>query len=215
MKALLRRLIPRLAWAYLTFVGKTSRIKVIGEKRRGDLRREGRRFIYAFWHARQVFFTYSHRGDPVTVLVSRSLDGELIARAMALFGIKACRGSSSRQAVAGTKAMVSAIREGFDLGITPDGPRGPAHVVKAGLPGLAQSLQVPILPITNALSRKVVFEKSWDRYEVPLPFGKVVIRYGDPIHVPPGADLDRAAVEIAGALDRLDEEARQDLRSWT
>jgi lysophospholipid acyltransferase (LPLAT)-like uncharacterized protein len=213
LKALLRLIVPRLAWLYITFVGMTSRIRVIGEERRSALRREEKRFIYAFWHARQVFFTYSHRRDRVAVLVSKSADGELIARTMALFGIKACRGSSSRQAVAGAKAMVTALRDGFDLGITPDGPRGPAGVVKAGLPALARTLQVPILPITNALSRKIVFKKSWDRYEVPLPFGQVVVGYGKPITVEPGDDLDSKAEEIARALDRLDAQARADLEA--
>lgn len=209
---MLRALVPYLAYLYVSFVGLTTRLKVIGEEHRDRLRERDRRFIYALWHQRQVFFTWTHRGDPASVLVSRSRDGELIARTMSLSRIGSCRGSSSRGAVAATREMMEALELGLDLGITPDGPKGPARQVKPGVVYLAQKLGIPILPITNALSRKLTLARSWDAFQVPLPFGRAVVLYGPPITVRPHDDLAAKAEEVRGALERITEEADREVR---
>lgn len=211
MGELLRGLLPYLAYAYLSLVGLTTRVRTIGSEHRGGLRKRGARFIYAFWHQRQAFFTWTHRGDGAAVLVSRSRDGELIARTMRLSRIGALRGSSSRGAAEALREMMEEAGKGVDLGITPDGPRGPAREVKPGVLYLAQKLGIPILPLTNALSRKLILPRSWDRFQVPLPFGRAVLRYGAPIRVGPGDDLAAKAVELKSALDRITEEADREV----
>jgi lysophospholipid acyltransferase (LPLAT)-like uncharacterized protein len=210
--SLLRALLAYLAYTYMTFVGMTSRLAIHGEEHRRALRSTNRRFIYAFWHQRQVFFTWTHRGDPTAILVSRSRDGELIARTMELSGLRATRGSSSRGAVRVLREMLETVSAGTDLGITPDGPRGPAREVKSGVLFLAQKLGIPILPLSNALSRKIEF-KSWDRFQVPLPFGRAVLRYGAPIWVAPEDDLAQKAGELKKALDAITDEAERELLS--
>jgi lysophospholipid acyltransferase (LPLAT)-like uncharacterized protein len=203
----LRRLIPYLAYSYISFVGLTTRVSVRGQGHRDALRARGQRFIYAFWHQRQVFFTYSHRGDTAKILVSRSADGELIAETMRLSRIGSCRGSSSRGAAAATREMLETVESGFDIGITPDGPKGPAREVKDGALFMAQRLGIPILPLTNGLSRRVELRRAWDRFHVPLPFGRAVLVYGEPLWVRQGDDLAAKAAELKKALDAITAEA--------
>jgi lysophospholipid acyltransferase (LPLAT)-like uncharacterized protein len=207
----LRRLIPYLVWTYVTVVGLTTRLRVHGQKKRDDMRTKGQRYIYCFWHQRQVFFTWSHRGDNASVLVSKSKDGELIAETMRLSRIDACRGSSSRGGAAAAREMIETVERGLDLGITPDGPRGPAREVKPGVLFLAQKLRIPILPLTNALSRRLEFKKSWDKFQVPLPFGRAALVYGEPIWVREGDDVAAKAAELKAELDRITELADREV----
>lgn len=208
---MLRGLIPYLAYGYVSLVGLTTRIKTSGTEHRDALRANGKHFIYAFWHQRQVFFTYSHRGERASVLVSRSKDGELIAQTMRLSRIGACRGSSSRGGVAATREMLEVVAQGLDLGITPDGPKGPARQIKHGVLFLAQKTGLPILPITNALSHKLEVRKSWDRFQFPLPFGRAVVRYAAPITVGPDDDLQAKAAELKASLDAITLQAEAEL----
>jgi hypothetical protein len=203
----LRRVVPYLAYAYVTFVGWTTRLTTLrGEVQRG-MKARNRRFIYAFWHQRQVYFTWAHRGVGAAVLVSRSKDGEMIAETMRLSNLAAVRGSSSRGGAAAVRQLMEVLQSGLDIGLTPDGPKGPAREVKDGVIFLAQKLGAPIVPVTNALSFKLEFKKSWDRFQVPLPFGRAVVAYGEPIEVGPNDDLAAKAAELKACLDRITAEA--------
>lgn len=204
---MLRRAVPRLVHAFVSFVGLTNRLTVVRGEVPERLHAEGRRFIYCFWHQRQVFFTWTHRGVGAAVLVSRSKDGDLIAETMRLSDIGAVRGSSSRGGAAAAKEMVETLRAGLDVGITPDGPKGPARQVKDGVLRVAQLSGAPIVPVANALSRKLEIKKAWDRFQVPLPFGRAVVAYGEPIFVRPEDDLAAKAVEVKAALDAVTDEA--------
>lgn len=204
---MVRKLVPYLAYCYVSFVGWTTRSRVV----RGDVPKKihagGERFIYAFWHQRQVFFTWSHRDAEAAVLVSKSKDGEMIASTMELSRIGAVRGSSSRGGSAAAREMVEILRAGRDVGITPDGPRGPAREVKEGAVRVAQLSGMPIVPIANAVSNKLELSRAWDRFHLPLPFGRSVVIYGDPIRVGEDDDLATKAAELQRALNTLTSEA--------
>jgi lysophospholipid acyltransferase (LPLAT)-like uncharacterized protein len=203
----LRRVVPYLAYAYVTFVGLTTRLTTVRGGIQAGMKAKNRRFIYAFWHQRQVYFTWAHRGVGAAVLVSRSKDGEMIAETMRLSDIGAVRGSSSRGGAAAVRQLMEVLQSGLDIGITPDGPKGPAREVKDGVIFLAQKLGAPIVPVTNALSRKLEFKKAWDRFQVPLPFGRAVVAYGEPIEVGAGDDVAAKAAELKASLDRITAEA--------
>lgn len=204
---MLRRLVPYLVYSYVTFVGWTTRAQVLRADIPAKVHAEGERFIYAFWHQRQVFFTWSHRDAEAAVLVSKSKDGEMIAKTMELSHIGAVRGSSSRGGAAAAREMVEILRSGRDVGITPDGPKGPAREVKEGAVRVAQLAGMPIIPIANALSNKIEISKAWDRFQVPLPFGRSVVIYGEPVRVAAGDDLAVKAAELKVSMDALTAEA--------
>lgn len=204
---MIRKLVPYLVYCYVTVIGWTTRQRVLRADIPEKVHAAGERFIYAFWHQRQVFFTWSHRNVSAAVLVSKSNDGEMIARTMELSGIDAVRGSSSRGGAAAAREMVEILRSGRDVGITPDGPRGPAREVKEGAVRVAQLAGMPIVPIANALSNRIEVAKAWDRFQVPLPFGRSVVIYGEPVRVGAGDDLAAKAAELKAALDALTAEA--------
>lgn len=204
---MIRKLVPYLVYSYVTLIGWTTRQRVLNADIPLNIHRRGERFIYAFWHQRQVFFTWSHRNVSAAVLVSKSKDGEVIARTMELSGIDAVRGSSSRGGAAAAREMVDILRSGRDVGITPDGPRGPAREVKEGAVRVAQLAGMPIVPIANSLSHRIEVAKAWDRFQVPLPFGRSVVIYGEPVRVGDGDDLAAKAAELKAALDALTAEA--------
>lgn len=203
----LRAAAPHLAYSFITLIGWTSRIRRHGLRHLKAAGAGGRGFIYTFWHQRQVIFTYTHRDVDAHVFVSRSKDGEIIARTMKLSRIGTVRGSSSRGASVATREALAILKSGRAVGITPDGPRGPARKVKSGVLYLAMRSGCPILPIASATSRRIVLRKAWDDFHVPLPFGRVCVTHGEPILVRPGDDLDRKARELKEVLDAITEDA--------
>lgn len=202
-----RDLVPYLAAAFVALIRLTTRLMTVRGSIRDRLRNSDRRFIYAFWHQRQAFFTVSHRGDKVSILISRSRDGDIIAETIRLCGVPSVRGSSSRGAAGAVRALMTVVESGRDIGITPDGPKGPDRHVKEGILFLAQKLGIPILPITNAQSNRIVLPKAWDHFHIPMPFGRSVVIYGEPIDVLPGDDLGTKALELKTALDSITREA--------
>jgi len=130
--------------------------------------------IFAFWHNRILMMPYLYEkfcsGRRMLMLVSRSRDGEFIARIMGRFGIDGVRGSSSRGGSGALREMVRelATKSARDIGITPDGPRGPKGRVQEGVLAVAKASGRPIIPVTTHLSRKWELP-SWDRFQVPQP----------------------------------------------
>jgi lysophospholipid acyltransferase (LPLAT)-like uncharacterized protein len=161
--------------------------------------------ILAFWHNRLFlmapFYAHYCRGRTCVALISRSRDGQFIADVAAQFGVRAARGSSSKH---GTSAALTALHaakdERIDLCVTPDGPRGPRYVVQPGILRLAQTTGRPIVAIDFKLGWKKEL-KSWDRFQVPLPFSRCHLTSSRPLVVPPEADEE----ELAKLTERLRE----------
>jgi lysophospholipid acyltransferase (LPLAT)-like uncharacterized protein len=183
----------------------TTRMTRGGEERYLRFRREGKPVIFVFWHGQLLPLVHYHRSEGIVVLVSEHADGEYITRVIERHGFSTVRGSSTRGATKGLKGLIRAAREGRDLALTPDGPRGPAHQFKPGALAVAQATGLPIIPVAVAASRAWRF-RSWDGFLVPQPLARIRIEYGPPRIVP--RDADRAALEamatgIGSELDRL------------
>lgn len=147
--------------------------------------REGRKpIIYACCHGLLLPLVYGHRGRGITMLVSESRDGEIIARIARKLGFECVRGSTSRGGARSVLEMVRVGKRGLDLAITPDGPRGPRGRVQRGIALIAARSGLPIVPVAAAASRGWN-ARNWDRFLVPWPGARVAIVYGRPI-VPPG-----------------------------
>ena len=166
----------------------------------------GERFILAFWHRHLLLMPYSYRGRGISVLVSQSKDGELIARTVARLGIDSSRGSSSRGGVAGMRTLLRKAAEGWDIAFTPDGPRGPASEVQPGVILAAAATGFPIVPVALAATRAKRL-RSWDRFVVPLPLSTVHFVYGEPLAVERRGDPEAAAAELKRRLDAAEAEA--------
>ncbi|HTQ79616.1 MAG TPA: lysophospholipid acyltransferase family protein [Thermoanaerobaculia bacterium] len=175
------------------------RLRYHGEARVRDWERQGRHFILAFWHRHLLLMPYGYRGRRISVLISQSRDGELIARTVARLGIDSSRGSSTRGGMAGLRALLRKAAEGYDLAFTPDGPKGPAEVVQPGVILAAAATGLPVQPVAMAASRCRRL-RSWDRFVVPLPGARVHFVYGEPLTVPRRAAPEGAAEELGRRL---------------
>jgi lysophospholipid acyltransferase (LPLAT)-like uncharacterized protein len=175
---------------------------------------EGRHFILAFWHRHLLLMPYGYRGRRISVLVSQSRDGELIAKTVARLGIDSSRGSTTRGGIAGMRSLLRKAAEGYDLAFTPDGPKGPVSVVQPGVILAAAATGLPIQPVAMAASRCRRL-RSWDRFVVPLPGASVHFVYGEPLAVPrrgePGEahPAGAAAAELARRLNACEAEAER------
>ncbi len=159
--------------------------------------------IYALWHNRiftipPIWWRTGGNHRKSVVLTSASKDGTILARAMAVFDIGSVRGSSSRRAVAALIGMKRALKDGLDVCITPDGPRGPRYGFQPGVIKLAQSAGAPIVPI-HAKYASAWRLKTWDGLVIPKPFSRVTVIFDEMLVVPP--KLDEAAFQQH--LDRL------------
>jgi len=142
--------------------------------------------LLAFWHGRMLYFLHLYHRQRFTVLVSHSRDGEFVSRVLQGFGVHVTRGSSSRGGARALIALARAVRHGYHVAITPDGPRGPRDTVQPGIVTLAKRTGAVIVPVSYSARWKTVLQ-SWDRFVVPLPFSRVVVVYGEPIYVPANA----------------------------
>ncbi|HEY4891344.1 MAG TPA: lysophospholipid acyltransferase family protein [Reyranella sp.] len=189
----LRRLLCYAIHLAIRFVYLTNRWSVEGAEHPRRLREAGRPFILAFWHGRLMMIPMAwRRMAPIHMLISAHRDGRIIADAVAHFGVQSVAGSTRRGGSAALRAMVKHLAAGDCVGITPDGPSGPAMVASSGIVNVARLARVPIVPIVFATSRRRVL-RSWDRMHVALPFGRGVFIWGEPIEIE--AELDAAGVE--------------------
>ena len=158
----------------------------------------GEPLIFAFFHGQLAMMQAPYRGRRgLAIQMSRSGDGEIVARAIAPYGIQAIRGSSSRAGVSSLRVLLEAMEQGRDLGFACDGPRGPYHQVKAGVAHAARLTGARVFPVGAAPRRGMVFAKSWDRFTIPLPFTAVFYAFGTSFTI--ARDADDAAVEAARA----------------
>ena len=176
----------------------------------GHLIQERTPFVLTFWHGRMLYalqLAQIYRQAQVTVMVSRSQDGEFISQVCQRFGVHPARGSTSRGGSRAMLEMVRRVQEGYIACMTPDGPRGPRYRAQPGVITVAQKTGAPILPLAFSAEWKKVFQ-SWDRFVMPLPFSRVVVVYGELISVPAHATPDMLQAkqqEVEASLCRVTE----------
>ena len=145
--------------------------------------------VWAFWHNRMFVIPYLHDRwfpqIPGGILTSPSGDGQIIADVCATFGFQAARGSSSKpqKGLGALMLMAEMVKEGRDVGITPDGPRGPKYQLQPGIIKLAQLTGVTLVPVRVQYSRALHF-KTWDGFMLPLPFSTVKVIFEPAMVVP-------------------------------
>ena len=201
-------LISFVAANFIRGLRATVRLRHHGDERMREWERRGEHFILAFWHRHLLLMPYAYRGKGISVLVSQSKDGELIARTVARLGIDSSRGSSSRGGAAGMRSLLRKAAEGWDIAFTPDGPRGPLREVQPGVILAAAATGLPIQPVALAATREKEL-RSWDRFVVPKPFSTVHVVYGEPLAGERRGDTAAAAAELKLRLDAAEGEAEQ------
>jgi hypothetical protein len=203
---LIGSLIVRLIWI-------TNKKTFIGFQDYWSKTADGNGVLVTFWHNQGLLMPLAWKGlrGRSRIIVSRSKDGDLIAGLLRIFGILCVRGSSTR---GGKEALSDILIAGSDPGmtlvVTPDGPKGPAGIVKEGVSYLALKTGRPLYCLSVSYTRVHMF-KSWDGFLLPWPFGRSFFVCRGPIFLSGGVDKfarKRVGEQIQWHLDRVNEYSR-------
>jgi lysophospholipid acyltransferase (LPLAT)-like uncharacterized protein len=201
------RVVPFLGAYLLKLWMGTLRVRTEGFDAVRELVDRDERFILAFWHRRLVMmplaYPFLRKDRGVAILASDSRDGERSTATWAHFRIHAVRGTASDDGAKALVRMIRAVKEGWDFGITPDGPRGPRQELKPGVLALARKTGAWVVPVSVAADRALTL-KTWDRMVLPLPFATVTVRYGAPSRFPPKGEDEAEGAKLEAEMNALE-----------
>lgn len=217
---LIKKILTPLVYAYMQLVGWTSHWRIIKRRQLDDIRKEGEIVIFTFWHNQLVLMPYWYKNSfpskPLSVLISKSKDGEYIRKIIEYFRFDVVRGSSSQGGQTALRGLIERLKKGNIIGITPDGPKGPRYKVQKGVIMLAQATGCRIFPAACDTSWKIVM-RTWDRFRIPLPMGNIYAICGKPISVPADADkeeLEKKRKELESELNRINRDVSRRVAWW-
>jgi len=197
-----------LSWV-LRLQRMTWRVHIEGRAQLDELYADEKRFLLCFWHGKYVPIFPLLEGCKACVVSSRSVRGSVIAEIGRNFGYQSAQ-MPDRPRRDALRLMGEVLPDARAWGIAVDGPLGPRGRVKSGVIRMASTLGFDLLPVSLDSRRKVVFNKRWDRMEIPLPFTTVCLVFGEPIKVPPelhSGQVKNLADKLAEAISQLDTKA--------
>lgn len=201
------RMMVRLIAFYIRLVYATGRKEMRIHPAAATYMRGETNAIFAFWHGRMMLMPcICPPNHHMHVLISQHRDGVFISDVMKEFHLSTIAGSTSKNSRNALMAMLRALKDGDNVSITPDGPRGPRHIAAPGVAAIAKLSGKPVLPITFSATLHME-AKSWDRFMLALPFSRIVFCIGAPIVI------DRELPEEEGRL--LIERSMQQLTDQT
>ncbi len=169
------------------------------------------RFLYSVWHDSVIPPIFGAKGHQSVALISQHRDANTIEVMLKAVGMDAIRGSTSRGGASAIKKLIS-LSQGKHVVITPDGPRGPHHKMKAGIVFLASHSGRPVIPTAFSATRYWKFRGSWTSIWIPKPFSKIYYLVGDPIEVPENLsreELNYYTDLVQAKMEELEREAKQ------
>jgi lysophospholipid acyltransferase (LPLAT)-like uncharacterized protein len=174
----------KIAVGILNLISKTWRFEVFGNE-------PDKKGIVAFWHGNMLPVWYYFSKLKPFAIVSMSKDGDVLSYLLEKWNFKLVRGSSSKGSKEAMDEITAKAQKGIIL-ITPDGPRGPKNIFKAGAVVSAQRSSSPLYLCRTEIQRKMILNKSWDKFEFPFLFSKIKLIISEPIFI----DIDKKREEI-------------------
>ena len=178
---------------------KTLRIKIVNKEAIDELEKQNQNYILGFWHGTMLLPWFLNRNKNFAGLTSKSKDGDLLAKILKKWNYKVLRGSSSDGGDVALGLMIDFAKNGYSIAITPDGPKGPPHKLKAGAVISAKKAGIPLVLVGIGF-RKKRYLKSWDSFQIPGFFTRTNVIYSDPVFV--GSNLNRE--EISKIIEECD-----------
>ncbi len=207
MKRLLPRLAGMIVGAYVILLRLTCRIRMHND-RRAHLVEQGNRYVYGTFHAHQIGGLMA--AEPGTgAMVSRSDDGEIVVPTLLWSGHVPIRGSSGTGCKGGATALQSLIKHvltGHGAMLAVDGPRGPRGTVQKGIGLLSQKTNAAVLMAVAVPTRRWIFRRTWDQFQLPKLFCRIDVYLSDPLWPEAGESLDRFIARIERVLSDLEAE---------
>ncbi len=212
--AFIKFFLAPLAYVLILLYLSVIRVRVPQEDAILRFVQSGRKGIAAAWHQRflgVLGYVTKVRYLSLSIMISRSRDGDWIAPVAKLLGLRPIRGSSSRGGREALASMAEDLAANQMAAHIVDGPQGPKGVVKAGLIRLAQLSGAAIIPVYISVDRAWV-ARSWDRSLIPKPFSRVLVRFGKPMEVPPQMDSEAfEALRLEVEKKMIENHAQDDL----
>jgi len=200
---------PRLVYGYVRLLRASMRVEYRNREVLDRLRESHGQYILAFWHSRLLLMRFVYFDDKLATLSSTHRDSEMLGRVLTRLGVTRALGSSTRGSVSALRQLLRLVRDGYDLALTPDGPKGPRRRVKPGVIATAAHTGKPVVPVAFAASRGRRVG-SWDRTLLPYPFSRGIYLYGEPMIVPRDVsreDTERFRKRLEEEIDTLTDEA--------
>ena len=188
---------------------RTWSFRVVNRRPYEEWVRNGGGVVGTVWHQMVIPGVAFFRDRRITLMISRSRDGEMIARVAHRLGFLTVRGSSTRGGTEALHDLIGALRRGGKTAITVDGPRGPARDPKIGAILAARATGVPLLPIASHAC-PAIKAGSWDRTVIPLPFARIALAFEEPFRVPTEAteeECEAYRLRLRDAINRAEEAA--------
>ncbi len=215
MRRFWKNLSPKLLVFFASALTKLLRItlrkRIYGLE---NLSQNGTGKLLAIWHGRSLTGCLTYVGKNWYVLVSNSRDGDITTNLLEKFGLKSVRGSTSKGGAKAAAEIVSLLKEGATIIVTPDGPRGPTNKVQEGIVWLAKTSAAQIIPVAvTAKPRK--FAKSWDKHLIPFPFSKTVVHFDDPMVINENAselELQNDSLQLEEKMNQLQKQLDENLK---
>jgi lysophospholipid acyltransferase (LPLAT)-like uncharacterized protein len=207
-----QRFAARLLYLFIRALSLTLRYRWID--RAGPLKGKLRApMIYCLWHNRLAlcgicytdYVSQHSSGKGLAAMASASRDGAMMVAVLDCFGMTSARGSTSRRGAQALRELTTWARRRYDLAITPDAPRGPRYLVKHGIVSLAQLTGMPLVPVSFNLSWKLTL-KSWDGFQIPLPFSVCEMIFEKPLCIPRKAsetEREQFRVQLEQAMNAI------------
>jgi lysophospholipid acyltransferase (LPLAT)-like uncharacterized protein len=200
-------------YALLRLIGPTLRFEILGAHNAVQIRDAGERGIGAFWHQCIFPAAWFWRNRGIVVMNTVHFDGQWTRRVIERLGFGTVQGSSTRGGSEALTAMAKRLEQGDHVAFTIDGPHGPRYIAKRGAMILARRTGAPISVFHIGLAWAYTFNKSWDLFQLPLPFSRAVMFVAPPVRVPADADnelVQQKQAELQSALERV----RDAAQSW-
>ena len=188
----------------LNLLCKSLRVEIKNKENIEKLKKENKNYIIAFWHGTMLLPWYLHRNEGVAALISKSKDGDLLAKLLRKWNYQVIRGSSSKGGEIALRIMIDYAKNNTSIAITPDGPRGPEKKLKAGAVITAKKSGLPIVLIGTSYKLKRIL-KNWDKFQVPSFFSKAFIVYSEPVYIDGNLDYNATSKMINYCETKLNE----------
>ena len=195
-----RYVLPRLVFWFFRIWSWTWRLNVDEPEALSAAVRRGEPLVFAHWHGQELCVLPLIQRWKIATMTSTSSDGQLIDFVIRRLGGATSRGSSTRGGVGALKGLVRLLRVGHNASMAVDGPKGPLHRVKPGVFELARLCHGHVVPTGVAAGREIIFRKSWNQAQLPRPFSRVRVVFGQPWEILP-ARVDVRSPELAAQLE--------------
>jgi lysophospholipid acyltransferase (LPLAT)-like uncharacterized protein len=178
-----RIFLPWIVYIFYRLWSATWRLTCVEPEALTQAKKNGEKLIFAHWHGDELKIVPLVTPYRIATMTSTSKDGQLIDFAIRKLGGATSKGSSTRGGIGALKGLIRLMGEGYRASMAVDGPKGPLHKVKPGVFELSRLAKARIVPTGAATDRAILFRKSWNKAQLPKPFAKIVVWFGEPLDI--------------------------------